>query len=312
MLKISPYDTTYGHMINISKVIKELQQYLIITNAKNLNYEFAQTNKTHLVFITGFSKEEQALPVFEHPVVYKNLHDELTVCIDVRQYVIKSDEQPINIIENLRDKNAGLFVVTRGLITYDFALDNLGKFRNLNKSITASFGLLISNLINIMVNLDPLERTNVELVAGHYINAMMSNVDNKEAIAARLANTRFTLLTPQRNVLILLDSINLEVSTFEQLVENIKSVLPDGKKQLITTTVIVNAVSSYWYGPGRSETMVIGLEHVPTWITLLLSCVTDVSFKHSKLATILAKYNKNIEASEIPKWFKLYIQENKI
>lgn len=312
MLKKSPFDTTYGKLINNSKVVKELQQYLITTDARNLNYEFLQEQRTHLVFITGYSKEEQELPVFEHPVVYNNLKNELTVCIDLRQYVTKSNEQPINLLDSLRDKNAGLFVILRGLFTYDFARGDTAKFRNINKSITASFAMMISGVANILISLDPIEKTNVELVAGHYINAMMEEDSEKEAIVARLANTKFTLQTSQRNISVLLDSIKLNVSSYEDLINNINSVLPEGKQKLLTPTMLVNAISSYWYGPGRTETMVMGLEHIATWIALVVSAITDASFKHSKLSTILMKHSKNIEVNELPKWVKLYIQEQTI
>lgn len=314
MYLLSPYASTYGQLINSTKVIKEVQDYLIATHAVNLNYEFKEENHSHLVFITGFSKEEQALPVFEHPVVFKNLRNEMTTVVDLRQYIVKSQDQPVHILSEMRDKNAGLFVILRGLFTYNFVNENLGVFKSINKTITAGFGLLISNIINMMVSLDPLEKINVELVAGHYINVMMSTSDDsdKDAISARLANTKFSLQVSQRNVLHVLDMINLDVAKFDDLVENIKSVLPESKKNLITTSVIINALSSYWYGPGRTETMVIGLEHVPTWIALIISATTDASYKHSKLATVLSKYSKQIEANDLPKWVKLYLQESMI
>ena len=103
MVNIDPYLTSYGRLINIENLKKELLKY-VITNDSNLNYEYATEDQSKLVFITGYNSEEKELPLFEHPIIIKDMKNnrgDLYLEIQI-QNPSNLTEKQIELYEELR------------------------------------------------------------------------------------------------------------------------------------------------------------------------------------------------------------------
>ncbi len=313
MLIKSPYDTSYGKLINIEVVIKELIKYLASTNNKNLNYEYNINNNCELVIISGFDSDEKDLPLFEHPVVFKNHRDKYIVAVDLRKYLKQIKEQPLNIKEVAKDQASVNFIISRAIFITDFMDGNYGNYRNMYSSISTSYSLLVSYLINSIVMLNPVEKLYVELTAAHFSNLLFIESDDidslEQAIVARIEQCKLSIPASKKVISEKIRLLNHKDKTLDGLVNNIKAVLPSEKANIINSNVIVNVVSNMWYGPGTTETMVMSLEHMPTWMALLYISVSDKTFKKSRLATILDKYSRNIKSTEFEKSMNLFLKE---
>ena len=50
--------------------------------------------------------------------------------------------------------------------------------------------------------------------------------------------------------------------------------------------------ASTWFGSNSRETIMVGLEHIPTWLTIISSSLGNAVYKRSTLAKIAQKYDK--------------------
>lgn len=313
MLRKSPYDTTYGEMINTSKIVKELVKYIGYTTNKNLNYEYENTDGTNVVFILGVDEDEKNLPLWEHPLVFNDINNRNTIAVDLRKFVRKIDEQPLTIGEVTKDSSSVHFLVARTLLTMDYCDGNFGFFRAFNKPTAASFSFVLSYMINTIVGLNPVEKVHVEIALAHYINMLMSDSEQKEdivhAVVAKISNMKLSVPVNKKSIEAVMGKIEHNVNDIDDLMANVKAVLPDEKKELVDTNTLVNVISNIWYGPGNSETVVMGLEHLPTWIALTYVNVADKSFKRTRLATMLDKHSRQMDAKQFEKDFSNYMKE---
>lgn len=313
MLRKSPYETTYGEMINTNKIVKELVKYIATTQNRNLNYEYENTNDTNVVFILGVDEEERTLPLWEHPLVFKDLNNQNTIAVDLRKFMKKVTEQPLTIAESIKDPSSVNFLVARTLLTMDYCDGNFGLFRSFNKTSVTSFSYVLSYMINSIVGLNPVEKVHVEIALAHYMNMLLSDSENKEdiihSVVAKISNMKLSVPANKKSIENIVKKLDHDACDINGLLNNIRAVLPDEKKELVDANTLINVISNIWYGPGNAETVVISIEHMPTWIALTYVNVADKSFKRTRLATMLDKHSRQLDAKQFEKDFSNYMKE---
>lgn len=313
MLMKSPYETTYGQMINTAKLQKDLVKYIGYTRNNNLNYEYHNTDGTNLVFILGVDADEQELPIWEHPFLFNDINNKPTVAVDLRKFVKKVNEQPMTIEEVIKDSGSVQFLILNALLTTDYRDGNFGYFRTFNKPVATSFSYVMSHMVNSIVGLNPVEKVHVEIVLAHYINMLLTDSSEKEdmvhQIVARISNMKLSVPVNNKSIEAVMLKIEHNVSDFDGLMENIKTVLPEEKRDLIDVNSFINVISNIWYGPGNAETVVMSVEHLPTWMTLAYINVADKSFKRTRLATMLDKHSRQLDAKQFEKDMLNYIKK---
>lgn len=317
MVITNVYQTSFGKMINTQKIIKELQQYLISTPCENLNYEYLTNNEAKLVFITGCNKDEKDLGIWNYPLVFKNLKDQNVIAVDLRKYVKDSKEQPIALSQVMKDVANSNFVINSSLITSDFLTENFGEYRNNYNSITAAYSVLVSYLVNIVINLSPVEKLDVELASNYFANLLLTPGEDYKsyhsAILARMSNTKFSLPVTKKSIEATIDKLDLDGNvTIKGLVNIIKNVLPEEKASLINETVLLSLFGNMWYGNGGGEALVISLESMPLWISIVYTALSDKTFNKTRLSNILDKANKQINSKEFVKDISNILKQKRI
>lgn len=316
---VSPYETTYGKKLtHTEKIEKALMEYIITNKDMYPDYEFEITDdlkRPMLFFITGYNQEERELPVWEHPLVFKDARGRFHVAVDLRKYTKQLTSQPETISDNLKDIAGGMFLINRGIFTAEFVNGNLGLFRPFLKPITISLAMLVSTAIMAGIGLNPTEKIDTEIVVGHYANVCMLNgyeiEENLDIIKARLTNCKFSLPVTATKVSAVMQNLNNDVKDIAGLIENIRTVLPAGKHQLLTSDILVNLMSNLWYGPGGSAAVMMGLEHMPTWLALITAGISDKSYKKNRLATTLDKFSRQIGFSDFEKSMNDFLKQRR-
>jgi hypothetical protein len=264
-------------------------------------------------FILGYNEEERSLPIWDHPLVMKDVNGTSTIVTDLRKYVKKIDEQPFNISDVIKDKASAEFLVIRTLLTADYIDGNYGIYRNINETIVPAFALVISSVINNMVALNPVERVNIEIVLSHYLNVFLTNSENIEEnipnIVAKILKSKLSIPVNRKSVETIVFNIKHDISNIEDLLENIRKVISEDKASFINSSILVNLLSNIWYGPGGSETIMMGLEDVPTWSALVYVSLLDKSFKRTRLSMLIEKSARKLNSSEFEKQMKIYLKE---
>lgn len=314
MIITDPYQTSYGKFINIEGLKKDLVKY-VITNNSNLNYEYLSDSNVRLVFITGYNVEEKELPLFEHPVIVEDVRGNKVVCVDVRKYVRQHNEQALYLKDIVKDKSSLNYLVIRAISMCDYINGDFGAYRPIYKNISLGYAVVVSNVINAIVGLNPMEKVNVELAIAFHFNTLItdSDVNGKDgAILSRLEQIKFSIPVNKKHIAMTIERLNSDDRSIAGLISKVKEVLPEEKSALITQGVLVNLLSNVWYGAGGSESVLMGLEHVPSWIALMYSATVDKTYKRSRLATILEMSARKLDVNEIDKFITNYIKSKMI
>lgn len=314
-----PYETTYGSLLNISAAEAALTKYINTANLEELEFEYPSSDDTRVIFITGYSDEERDLPVWEHPMVLKTLKGNIVVATDIRKYVKlgKEEDIPARLSDIVKDTNSAEFVIIRALITRDYAIGVQGKHREVIRSATIAMGAWIVGMVGTSVSLDPVEMYNVEIMAAMYANTLLYDqkdvASNLPTIIARVMNSKQVYKINKKNIKETCDLYKVnDENKLGELIANIHQVIAEEKRQFITTDTLIGVMGNVWYGPGGSETPIMALEDMGTWLTLLYSVITNRSYAKSRIGTLLNRYSRVIDAKSVEKHFSNYLKEVRV
>jgi len=309
-----PYNTTYGSLINNKKTIDAIMKYLI-ENDTNLNYEYINSSETKLVIITGKNEKEQSLPIWEFPLVFKDIKDNTIIAVDVRMYVdVKKNPSFLNLSEIVKDKSAFTFKILNALLVGDMLSESYDKLIPTEQHVVTAATLWLSESINSIVMLNPVEKVTLEVILSAYFYKFYLNSpldkSTEEVIRMKVSKTKLSLPVNNAFITDVFTKLDMSMSNVNELVSNIKNVLNSDKGNMLTSDVIVSAVSNSWYGPGTNETTLVSLENLPTLITLVYAALSDKTYKRSRISTILDKYKRKIDDKKFIKYMEIYLSES--
>jgi hypothetical protein len=254
------------------------------------------------------------LPVWNYPLVFENFKNNPVIAVDLRKFVKIDKGQPLKLRDVMRDQGASNFLINTALIISDFIAENVGDYRNCYPSITGSYGMFISYLVSSIVALNPIEHLDVELAATYFANLMLTPGNNyreyKDAIIARMSNSRYTIPVTKRSVIATLERVaDYDSLTLTNLINTIKDVMPEEKSGLITEQLLINMTANMWYGNGTNDVLIYALECIPLWIALSYTAVGDKTYKRARLSSVLDKFNKQIGVKDYVKNMDLLLKE---
>jgi len=315
MIILNPYDTSYGSLISIDKTIEDLKKFIAIKRSDVLNYEYRNTENVKFIFVTGKDEYEKELPYWEHPLVFKDMDGVYAICTDLRKYVTIKDDDFISLEEVIRDKNSVEFLIARSIVISDFIEKNIGTYKIYFNDIAGSFSVWLSSAINNIVALSPIEKVEVEIALNFYYHSLFYNEWNEdviESISGNISHTKLSMPVNMKLVKSISSKLPEEVIGIQSMAEFIKAVLPENKQLLIDDTAILNTITNAWYGPGNSETIIMSLEHAPTWMALLYINVENKSFKRTRIAMMLDKYKRKFKFDNYIKKIDEVIENKKM
>jgi len=165
------------------------------------------------------------------------------------------------------------------------------------------------------MNFNPQELVRVEIACAYFANLLFIDQrdipDMRNNIVARVSNFKYSIPVGKSLITSTLEDIPEINQDIYGLITLIKTVIPEEKAELVNDALLVNLLSNIWYGPGGNEPLVIGLEHMPTWIAIVYVSLANLMYKRAKLTSILTKYNKSIDSKEYVKEIEIYLKEHK-
>lgn len=308
------YNTTYGSLLNITKLVKQLTMYVNTNDTELMEYEYVTENNDRCVYITGHSDDERDLPAWEHPIVIDGLKGNRIVVNDVRKYVVKHDEQPASLADVVKDKSSMQFIVLRGLLTLDFITGKQSKHRSVVSASSSAMGVWINGMIGTIVKLSPEEMFHVEITTAMYAHSLYYTneelEDARDVMIARVINGKHVYKLSGKQIKEILNGYVFNKSDrIKDLIDNINAGIDTDKRQFVTIDSIVGAMGTVWYGPGGSESAIIALENMPTWLAMIYSSINSRTYTKSRIGMLLNKYNRIIDSRGVVKHFDNYLSE---
>ncbi|EPU3828941.1 hypothetical protein ACVWU4_000922 [Campylobacter coli] len=323
---IDVYETTYGKFFNISKIKDEIKKFLIANRDKDLSYNYnLKSNNVKLAFITNDYDNTNNIPVFDHPIIIEDIDKSKVVVSDLRKYVKANNELlGLNNVNNVlteayaKDKNAVDFIINRAIFTGMLLAEDYSVYSNYYNTIITSYSGFISSIINKgIVQLDADKTIRVHIVAGIYTGLMMKNLDNVDykndidMFIGRFKNSAIGKTIKDSTIKEVLDVMHFDKNDYSELIENIQAAVGSDYGAVITKESVSNKLNNLWYGPGGSNTMLMAIEHMPTWFSLCVAVANSKVYDKSRFSIILDKYKTVAKFKELEDKINLQLEEYK-
>ncbi len=281
--------------IRLDKVLDNLSK----AYSSSKNYDVYNVDGYSFVFVLGL-EDEKNVPFWELPIMVEGATERI-VYVDLRKYVGNVKEEPSFIMDVCRDKDGAKFMIMHAIISSLIDKGELGVFKPLQDSLAAIFSKLMVGIIRTYLDLDFVNTVNVDIVSNIYVHNMFlkdySPMEKKSLIKARLKESSNFKLMDMRALDVIIDSVNLDASNFQELINNIKSVLGE-KAEFINYEATFTAASTLWYGPGGVNTTLAHLEDLATMIVMYQQAFLNPKYKRSRISMVANDMGRKVEKKE--------------
>lgn len=310
----TPYDTTVGSAIQISKVTPLLKQLLIRTQISG-NSLVSLSEMPTALFLTGYYTEENEVPLFSNPVLVEGLNKKQYLFTDLRPFVGSNSNEHDNAtdaikVRSLLEYNAAISkaILTQGWLNnqQERYLTNLG-------FAGVVFAAAIAEAIRTRFSLDPLVQLRLMVVLHifyqqlHYSKEELSSGEHTDKIALR---TISQLSINHNEVFAIIDQVGV-MTNITDLIEAIKKVSESPRLASFNTGLFMTVVMSMWYGYNAAEVIGVGVEYPPIWMSVVFAAATDKTVKNSMLAKTIGRIDKRGIAGTFVRSFVDEIKEKR-
>ena len=67
----------------------------------------------------------------------------------------------------------------------------------------------------------------------------------------------------------------------------------NSRLESLNSGILITILGNTWYSINAKELIAVGLEHVPTYLSVIYAAVTQKNFRSSIIAKIAERYSKN-------------------
>ncbi len=293
---LDAYKTTVGkHNSEFKNKIEERLLKYNLTSDENLSYEYGNVNGGKIIFITGKNEDEINIPSFVLPILSKDIKNNDIIFLDVRK-AVKIKDNFTSIKDITRDKSYIDFAITQAIFTLN--LKNLSFLEPIHHSIVKALSGWITSSISNNLMLNPVDKEELNVIVIDYVLTVIDpDKDNslKEYLCTKL--NVFGKVKESR-VIEILEKCNREPSSLIDLISNIKNSDLQDRLVRLDYTLLYTVISQSMFGTGIKESLIIAIEHIPTFIGLLYVASSTRLYQKTPLANFLKVSGRIIEIKD--------------
>ena len=290
---VYPYDTTVcsDHLIaNVVKAIKTAEAVEgLVSNLKPkiLNPHNESTynlDDKGIAFVTGYNKE---VPPFAHPVWVDFIRGGKLV-VDARSFTKVIDKEVVVTSEN--DAN---FQIKRALLTLHMMNHSPKDFLSIGGFPSLIYSRWIAENVTKRLGLNPAEQARLVVISSFFYNSLhretpvYDEMDLHRLIQQISKNTYI----PIEICTHVSDNI-LPMSNVKEFVSQIIHVIDSPRLEKFSSGLLMTILMNSWFGNNSKETVCVGIEHVPTWLSLVYASLNDRMYKNSGIAKVALANDK--------------------
>jgi len=278
------YEGTLGQLVDTNSIAQHLINYQINFN-KPLNYNIKDED-INVVCILGINEEENKLPIFDHPLIYKDHRDNLTIAGDYRLYT-KSKlnyDDILDIRDTFKDKYNGMLQLKRLIFNKVFLEKGFSPIYGINLNLMESFAAILDQVL-ISLLFDKNIYDPIHLAA--YIH-WISMDDERDELTINdvihkmprkylfnLMNNRLTISKEEFLNITNSSNFRLPSRTIYDLMNNMSLLDRTGKMDKINVDILIDALSKTFFGLNKTELAIGMIEHKPTFLSILHTSLTE-------------------------------------
>lgn len=287
MIYYSPYDTTIGKSFNVAEQIREINRFGTFAKADDPSYSWITEDPNKYV-IRLYPNDQ--VKKFDHPIVIGEKKGHQAVAIDLSSFV-RTDE---NGSHNVANKPLYSLQVLRAYLTSDLCNNGARSIKSMSSGVINSYKDLITNSLSMAFSLNSEEIIALKVLSCWFYYSMLSEEEylgemEYQAVVAKLARD-----TNIQSAFFLRFVDNRLIQSAEDFIEVLKEKISNPALQklnlgLFFTVVAKNLNSSMWIGLEKQQVLAVSVEHIPTFVALLVMCISEPVFKNAGLAKIALK-----------------------
>ncbi len=303
------YDTTIGSSLSMTKTVSKIKES-VVREGINTSYINLISSVNFLpIVINGGSFSDSEIPLFGHPLLLENFKDKNYLALDLRM-LVKSDSSSGKII--IKNETEYNLAISRFILNYGMLLNGMNIMKNPLNFGSVVFSQWLSQSISKRFALDPKDQIILTIISSAYYSSLfhdnlVMNEDTKILMTKQIvASTN----VDSKLVFETLDKLG-PLTDIASYCENVKTVLENIRLKDFNVGLLYSIVSMSWYGLNAKEMTTMALEHIPTWLSLVYTALTERTFKNTAIANMCEKYGKRGASDEFVKNYVMVINSLK-
>lgn len=311
------YDGTLGMLVDTNKITSSIINYMI-NNPEPLNYEIKELDGIKIVAILGKSDDEKKIPMFQHPLIFKDMRsDDIIIALDFRLYVKKTLDNVLNIKDVLNDKYNGMVLMQRGIFEQYLIKDDISFLLGINSNVAYGFSNFVVGILTTLVYDKSILDSVFIASMIHYYNMDINETNITKVINRLPVNEIKRLmhgdLKDLYNRLINLtekEEYDLTNDTLTTLLNNISALSDNDRLKGVNEDMFISACSRGFYSINSKELAIAFIENKPTILTMTYSVLTEGINSKSILKTILNNAKHVTKPKDITKNLSTLIDDS--
>ncbi len=280
------YFTTTGAGYDISKIVEGLETLAVSSDT--------ETTENECVFVVT-PNHADTIPLFMHPIevrVRSKGQDTSFMMVDERPFT-RVDKHTKNVtISNEKEYYLHLYRGSLNVVLNETPR----KLRDFSSIPAEIYNLWISSSISKLFGLDKGDELKLLCLSSFFYYSLFDedshNVqsDNDYRNKLKIFAQKTTYVPPS-----LIESLSTQYTYSPDIIswcETVKTILQNPQLDDFNSGVLVTCVMNSWFGLYSREMCACALEHIPTWISLVLAACTDRSYKNTPITRLVDSYAK--------------------
>lgn len=307
----TPHDTQIGSAVSISELRHKIEHAKAMgrVHYETLPIGIDGTNGK-LYLIEGGNVESDIIGYFNQPIITFNKgDDDLEAVIDVRKFGTYDTKQFLFRVRNHAEYE---WHINRALLSMYWVSQRVNALRDISAIAVAVYSQLISQTISRKYALDLGDQFKIGIISAFHYYCLFESEDLDESEKNRLmGRIARELHIPAQKVVEVLADID-HIDGIPDLCNTIKSSLGTVRLDEFTPGILCELVRSCWFGTDSYEHVVVGLEHIPTWLCIIYSCLTQTSYKRTGITQILDRVAKGAPGESFVKSMKRVLNSEEV
>lgn len=292
------YDTSVCSGFRMQEVSEKLKAGVYSGAFRQLSVLLKNTDQTVMLYLLqGGNSSADVVPYFNHPFPVKGDQKDhhtgeanINFAVDVRHFGKYNAPNETFVVRN---RSEYMWNIRRALLNQLWRTERAEIFRDISTIPAAVYSSLISESIARRFALDPSEQAIIAVVACYYYHCLFS--DEKEFDEFTLNKIVGTIArvtrVPADKVFSIVDGMRV-LTSLDDLCQACREKTASIRLEDFNLGVLVAVCSGTWFGTNARENLAVGLEHVPTWLMIVMASLNDATFKRSVLSKIVVRYDK--------------------
>lgn len=306
---VDSYSTSMGSMYNVKPVIHAIQESIIQDSLTSMSLGVLENGGVKPVFITGSFSSEDKIPLFTHPISIFNFNGNSYLCTDLRLFIRKGDMFD-DIEKRIRNTTEYDFAKSRAVLNLVWIAEGAGSIKNDLRFCEVVYAAWLSQVISRAFALDFKDQTIVSIMASLFYQNLFGDIDSlsEEDKHKLTVHTMETTKAPSDLVKEVVDKIK-PFKDIHDWCEQLNTVLENVRFTKFNAAVLLNAISSSWYGQNAKEILAVSLEHPPTWCAMVYTALKQRTYKNSMVYQVAERMGKRGAADQFLTSYMMLVRQ---